>query len=51
MIAGSLLRLAPSLSSLLGPLLDGDPSGGTYELVVSETGPGGGSDQEREATA
>jgi heme-degrading monooxygenase HmoA len=39
------------LSSLLGPLLDGDPSGGTYELVVNETGPGGGSDQEREETA
>ena len=39
------------LSNLLGPLLDGAPSGSTYELVVSETGPGGGSDQEREATA
>ena len=39
------------LSSLLGPLLDGDPSGGIYELVVNETGPRGGADQEREETA
>jgi heme-degrading monooxygenase HmoA len=39
------------LSGFLGPLLDGDPSGGTYELVVSDIEPKGGPDQEREATA
>jgi antibiotic biosynthesis monooxygenase (ABM) superfamily enzyme len=38
------------LSSLLGPLLDGDPRGGTYEQVAIESGPDGGPDQKLEAT-
>ncbi len=34
------------LSAFLGSLLEGDPSGGTYEQMVSASGPEGGSDQE-----
>jgi len=39
------------LSALLQPLLAGDPGGDTYELVVSETEPAGGPDQQQEATS
>jgi heme-degrading monooxygenase HmoA len=39
------------LSTLLQPLLGGDPSGDTYELVVSETESPGGPDYQQEATS
>jgi len=39
------------LSVLLQPLLAGEPSGDTYELVVSETDPASGPDQQQEATS
>jgi heme-degrading monooxygenase HmoA len=39
------------LSNLLQPMLAGEPSGDTYELVVSETDPASSSDQQQEATS
>jgi heme-degrading monooxygenase HmoA len=39
------------LSNLLQPMLADEPSGDIYELVVSDTGPASGQDQQQEATS